>query len=187
VCPVHWSDAVQRLRVAWYRRLWTCADVEGAPILRAPAVLSGAGRIHFHGHVTLGWKQSPGFLAGYSYIEARYPESTVTFGEHCQLNNGVTIVSEGSGVSIGKRCLIGPAVHIYDSDFHALDASVRDTEPPRREPVDVADDVFIGSNAIILKGVKIGAGSVVGAGAVVAADVPPGAVVAGNPARLVRR
>jgi maltose O-acetyltransferase len=184
---MHWSDAVRRLRIAWYRRLWTCAEVQGAPILQAPALLAGAGRIHFEAEVTLGWKHGPGFLAGYSYLEARERGSLVTFGERCQLNNGVTIVSERSGISIGQRCLIGPGVHIYDSDFHALDADLRATALPLGAPVKIADDAFIGSNAIILKGVTIGAGSVVGAGAVVVADVPAGAIVAGNPARVVQR
>jgi acetyltransferase-like isoleucine patch superfamily enzyme len=153
----------------------------------APALLAGPGRISFQGEVILGWEQGPGFLAGYSYVEARQPESKVSFGESTHLNNGVTIVSEGPGISIGRRCVIGPGVHIYDSDFHALEASRRQTDPPRRAPVQVADDVFIGSNAILLKGVTVEAGSVIGAGAVVAADVPRNAIVAGNPARVIVR
>ncbi len=173
------------MRIAWYRRLWTCAEVAGTPRLHAPALLAGAGSIQFQDEVILGWEQGPGFFAGYSYIEARNPESAVSFGAHSHLNNGVTIVSEGPGISIGRRCLIGPGVHIYDSDFHAIDAGVRTTESPRREPVTIADDVFIGSLAVILKGTSIGAGSVVGAGAVVAGDVPAGAIIAGNPARVV--
>ncbi len=183
---MHWSEAVQRMRIAWYRRQWTCARVTGTPNLQAPALLAGQGTIHFEDEVILGWPLGPGFLAGYSYIEARHPESTVTFGARSHFNNGVTIVSEGPGIAIGSRCVIGPAVHVYDSDFHALDPAARATEAPRREAVHIADDVFLGSNAIILKGVTIGAGSVVGAGAVVAADVPAGAVVAGNPARVVQ-
>ena len=53
-------------------------------------------------------------------------------------------------------------------------------------PVTIEDDVFIGMNALVLKGVTIGAGSVVAAGCVVARDVPPRSVVVGNPARVVR-
>ena len=134
---MHWSEAVRRLRIAWYRRLWTCAEVQGSPCLHAPAVLAGAGSIHFQSEVILGWKQSPGFLAGYSYIEARHPGSAVTFGERSHLNNGVTIINEGSGISIGRRCLIGPGVHIYDSDFHALEAGLRATALPRRASVEI--------------------------------------------------
>ena len=52
-------------------------------------------------------------------------------------------------------------------------------------PVFIEDDVFIGARAMVLKGVRIGKGAVVGAGAVVTKDVPPNAIVAGNPARVV--
>jgi acetyltransferase-like isoleucine patch superfamily enzyme len=58
--------------------------------------------------------------------------------------------------------------------------------PPRQAEVTIGDEVFIGSGAMILKGVNVGAGGVVGAGAVVSVDVPDGAVVAGNPAQVVR-
>jgi acetyltransferase-like isoleucine patch superfamily enzyme len=50
----------------------------------------------------------------------------------------------------------------------------------------IGNDVWIGANAVILKGVTIGDGAVVGAGAVVTSDVPPGAVVAGNPAKVIK-
>ena len=50
----------------------------------------------------------------------------------------------------------------------------------------VGDDVWIGAGAIVVSGVTVGSGSVIGAGAVVTRDVPPGVVVAGNPARVLR-
>lgn len=178
-------EALQRLRLAWYRRQWTCAEVHGAPTLVSPAILAGAGRILFDGRVTLGWELSPGFLNGYTYIEARYQGSSVAIGAGTHINNGATIVSEGPGITLGRRCLVGLGVHIYDSDFHPLKADARDSEPPRRAAVEIADDVFIGTNAMILKGTKLGEGSVVGAGAIVAGDVAAGTIVAGNPARVV--
>jgi len=176
---------IQRLRIRWFKRQWTCQRIEGAPQLRIPVVLAGQGSISFGTDVVLGWEQSAGYLSGYTYIEARNPDSRVAFGELCHLNNGVMVVSEGPGISIGRRCLIGPGVHVYDSDFHPLAAADRRDMPGETARVEIGDDVFIGTNALILKGVRVGAGSVVGAGAVVVADVPPGAVVAGNPARVI--
>jgi len=179
------GDLIQRLRIAWFRRRWTCERITGEPELRAPAVLAGRGSIGFGQGVIFGWEQSAGYLSGYTYVEARNPESSVEFGDQTHLNNGVMVVSEGPGVAIGRRCLIGPGVHVYDSDFHPLTAADRRDAAPRMARVELGDDVFVGTNALILKGVTVGAGSVVGAGAVVVADVPAGAVVGGNPARVV--
>jgi acetyltransferase-like isoleucine patch superfamily enzyme len=179
-------ELAQRLRIFWYRRQWTCADVVGAPRLVVPTVIAGAGRVRFAPEVTIGWRHSPDFLSGYTYIEARHPNSTVELGERTHLNNGTVLISDGPGILIGQRCLIGPGVHMYDSDFHALDPDKRHTHEPLRALVVIEDDVFIGSSAIILKGVRVGAGSVVGAGAVVTSDVLPGQTVVGNPARAVR-
>jgi len=75
-----------------------------------------------------------------------------------------------------------------DTDFHPLDAALRRLEPSRgaTRPVVIEDDVFIGVNCLILKGVTIRRGSVIGAGSVVTGSVPPHVVAAGNPARVVR-
>ena len=59
-------------------------------------------------------------------------------------------------------------------------------EPPSAKPVVLEDDVLIGANAVVVEGVRIGKGAVVGAGSIVLNDVPAGAVVAGNPARIIK-
>ena len=102
-------------------------------------------------------------------------------------------------IVIGCRVFVAGNVTITDSDFHPIspDMRMRDAlaisplgDLSRRPnfgaaPVDIGDDVWVGCNAVILKGVRIGAGSVVLPGAVVARDVPCGVRVAGNPARIV--
>ncbi|MCS7070899.1 MAG: hypothetical protein NZM00_05290 [Anaerolinea sp.] len=77
---------------------------------------------------------------------------------------------------------------ITDTDFHPLTADARRIDPTqgRTAPVIVEDEVFIGMQAIILKGVRLGRGCVIGAGSVVTQDVPPGMIAAGNPARVIR-
>lgn len=83
---------------------------------------------------------------------------------------------------VGARAMVGANCHIGAG---AVLAGV--LEPPSATPVVIEDDVLIGANAVILEGIRVGEGSVVAAGAVVTEDVPPHAVVAGQPARVIKR
>jgi acetyltransferase-like isoleucine patch superfamily enzyme len=79
---------------------------------------------------------------------------------------------------------------VYDTDFHPLNSAARrahDTTKISSAPVRICEDVWIGADATVLKGVTVGARSIVAAGAVVTRDVPPDTVVAGIPARAVKR
>ena len=117
------------------------------------------------------------------------------------LLNGALIMAEEK-IEIGSHCLISWNIGIADSDFHPLEPAQRlidaqalapyfKDRPPRPKlktaPVKIADNVWIGMNAVILKGVTIGENSVVAAGSVVTKSVPPNTVVAGNPAVIVRQ
>jgi acetyltransferase-like isoleucine patch superfamily enzyme len=95
-------------------------------------------------------------------------------------------ITAAQRVAIGNRVLIGSGVLITDNDGHPIHPDGRryGTEYASA-PIEIGDDVFIGARAIILKGVHVGQGAIVGAGAVVTKDVPPYAIVAGNPARVV--
>lgn len=93
----------------------------------------------------------------------------------------------GGGIVIGKDCLLGPGVTII-SETHNFESPAVPimTQGETPMPVEVGDDCWIGANASVLGGVTIGTGAIIGAGAVVTKDVPPGAIVAGVPAKLVR-
>lgn len=82
---------------------------------------------------------------------------------------------------LGARATVGKNAHIGAG---AVLAGV--LEPPSATPVIIEDDVLIGANAVVLEGVRIGKGSVVAAGSVVTKDVPPGVVVAGSPAKIIK-
>ena len=92
-------------------------------------------------------------------------------------------------ISIGEGVSVGANSTIIDTDFHPLTPGERRLDPQkgRTAPIRIEADVFIGMNCVILKGVTVGRGSVVGAGAVVVQDVPPATIVAGNPAKVIRR
>jgi maltose O-acetyltransferase len=118
-------------------------------------------------------------------LQAREPESVITIGAGTSFSNNVQVIAE-KGVSIGRRCLIGDGVLIFDSDFHHLSAEGRHHLPAAVAAVVIEDNVFIGSRTIILKGVTIGKDSVIGAGSVVVRSIPPGVIAAGNPAKVIR-
>lgn len=105
-----------------------------------------------------------------------------------ELNATGIVVCCSERVTIGARARIGANTTIIDTDFHPLEAAERLQDPRAGQtaPVRIGNDVFIGMWSMILKGVTIGDGALIGAGSVVSRDVPPGARVAGNPARIVR-
>lgn len=120
-------------------------------------------------------------------FSTRSPQATIKLGDHCGLT-GVVIVAERE-VLIGDHVLIGANTVITDTDFHPLSPESRRSNINAGEsaPIHIENDVFIGTQAIILKGVTIGTGAVIGARSVVTKDVAPRSIVAGNPAREVGR
>ncbi len=135
--------------------------------------------------------------AGCSFAVAE--NGTCTIGDFTLLNGALIMAEEK--IDIGSHCLISWNVGIADSDFHPLEPAQRlidaqalapffKDRPARPKlktvPVRIADNVWIGMNAVILKGVSIGENSVVAAGSVVTKNIPPNTVVAGNPAVVVR-
>lgn len=108
-------------------------------------------------------------------------------GEHSGFSG--TSIYCSKRIIIGKYCNFGGNVFIWDTDFHPLDYKLRrkGIDGTKMLPIIIGDDVFVGANSTILKGVTIGSRSVIAAGSVVVKDVPPDEVWGGNPARYSRR
>jgi maltose O-acetyltransferase len=108
----------------------------------------------------------------------------IHIGDHVFLNVLCTIL-DCNEVRIGHHVMIGPGVQIYTA-AHSLQAEARIQGWEVAQPIVIEDNVWLGGSAILLPGVRIGRNAVVGAGAVVSRSVPANAVVAGNPARVIR-
>lgn len=125
------------------------------------------------------------------------PDGRVTIGDYCYFTNAVLLCE--LELVIGNYVLIGWNTTITDTDFHPIAPAERVADAiacsplgkgrPRplvaRKAVIIEDDVWIGPNAAIMKGVRLGAGAIIEPGSVVTRDVPAGARVMGNPAQVV--
>jgi len=130
----------------------------------------------------------------------------VHFGERCILDRGIIVevygqlevgpgtifghhctIAARSLVRIGRDCLIAELVSIrdHDHDFTRLEVPIRDQGALVADVV-IGSNVWLGSKVTVLKGVSIGNNAIVGAGAVVSKDIPPNAIAAGVPARVLR-
>ena len=130
-------------------------------------------------------------------IDFDSPRGEVVIGDRCYL--GASHLVCHTGIRIGDDVIMSWGVTVVDHDSHSLNWAERNLDVAdwmrgvKRwdsvtvRPVCIGDKAWIGFGASILKGVSVGEGAVVGANAVVTRDVPPYTVVAGNPARVVRR
>ena len=124
----------------------------------------------------------------------------IEIGECSYIGDGSKIWS-AENIKIGDRVLISYNVNIHDSDSHPIDSQERHIHflqitgsgHPKQDinikasSIIIEDDVWIGFNATILKGVTIGKGAIIGACSVVTKDVPSATIVAGNPANFIRK
>lgn len=121
-------------------------------------------------------------------ILTRIPEASIVIGDHVGIS-GATIYAR-SRIEIGDYTNIGGNVKILDNDFHPIEPDARmadDKDKIGTAPIRIGKNCFIGCNVLILKGSRIGDNCVVGAGAVVSGCFEDNCVIAGNPARVIRK
>ncbi len=119
-------------------------------------------------------------------LSTRRPGAALIIGDDFGMTGGSIVAEER--ITIGNRVTVGANTIIADTDFHPLDALARQHLPldGATAPITIEDDVFIGMQSLILKGVTIGAGSIIGAGSVVTRSIPARVIAAGNPAQVIR-
>tara|TARA_R110000868_G_scaffold168175_1_gene402755 strand:- start:2493 stop:3176 length:684 start_codon:yes stop_codon:yes gene_type:complete len=120
------------------------------------------------------------------------PKTTINIGTESYIAHGVCINIK-SGLTIGKNVMIGHESTIMDYDGHPifysqdeLDAYHGEAYGGKSIPITIEDNVWIGFRTTILKGVKIGTGSIIGANSCVTTDIPPNSIAAGNPAKIIK-
>jgi acetyltransferase-like isoleucine patch superfamily enzyme len=117
--------------------------------------------------------------------------ANIEVGDDVSLGTGAVLLASDSRIIIGNKVMLAPHVTIIGGNHNtsvvgSFMYDVHAKRPEDDQDVVIEDDVWIGSNATILKGVRVGRGSIVAAGAVVLKNVPPYCIVAGVPARVVR-
>jgi acetyltransferase-like isoleucine patch superfamily enzyme len=157
--------------------LWRVGKKGRGAIASGPLICRGRGKIFLGERVQIRSR----FTRAVE-ISPEFPESVVVVGDDVLINQGVTIGAR-QRVEIGNRVLIADDCKIYDTDFH----EVEEGKGTKVAPVRIEDGAWLGANVIVLKGVTIGHDAVVGAGSVVTENVPPRVLVAGNPAKIVRK
>lgn len=170
--------------------------LKGVPVI----IKKSGARLQIGSRVTIKSSFLSNLVGLYSrtIIVARTPEAELVIGDDTGIS-GATIYARKS-IRIGDRTCIGGNCKILDNDFHPIDAGKRNEllsgkAPETGEradwigtrPVVIGKDCFLGCNSIILKGTVLGDGCVVGAGAVVSGTFEKNCVIAGNPARVIKR
>ena len=174
-------------RILKYMLLSNSKKIIGKAIYNQPAQLSGNGIIMFGENVNIGINISPYFYNGCCYIDARNKESVIEMGDDIWINNNCIIISEGAGIKIGNKTLLGLNVEIIDSDFHDLNPLKRFGGKINMAKIVIEENVFIGNNVKILKGVTIGENSIIANGSVVTKSISKNTIVGGNPAKEIRK
>lgn len=166
----------------------TRVSVPGARVVRRPFYIRGKRHIAFGRGLTVGVG-----LRFDAFATRADAGILIRIGEEVEMNDYVHIAAIRS-VRIGDNTLIASRVFISDhnhGDFQSASARSGAEVPPAirplaAKPVNIGCKVWIGEGVLVLPGVTVGDGAVIGGGAVVTRDVPAGAVVVGNPARVVR-
>lgn len=175
------------IKQAKFQAMFSGGSFTYSSILRfdSPVRCDGLGIVTLEPSVQIGYIKAPKIGSGEVLLQARIPSSKITIGDGTTISNNVSIIA-CSEIKIGKKCQIGDLVVIYDCDFHEINPKSRNDTIGEVIPVQIGNNVWIGSRVMILKGVTIGNNSVIAAGSIVTKSIPNNSLAAGCPAKVIR-
>lgn len=185
----------------WFKIVMKATKVEYGKNLLLKGMLlifnEGGAKLKIGDNVTIKSSFLSNLVGLYSrtIIVTRAPGAEIIIGNNVGIS-GATIYAR-KGISIGDNTCIGGNCKILDNDFHPINTEDRlklladihggDSDLVPSKEITIGKNCFIGCNSIILKGTVLGDGCVVGAGAVVSGKFEDNCMIAGNPARVIRR
>lgn len=175
------------LRVKKYRLLSDCKRVSAKSKIKLyhPLLINGKGEVKIGHNLQNGVLNSPNYYSHYSYLEVRNEDSEIIIGNDVAINNGFSAVAY-SKIIIDDNVIIGVNCSVMDSDGHFLKSDMRNTLNPPSMQVHIKQNVFLGDNVTVLKGVTIGENSVIGNGSIVTKDIPENTIAGGIPAKVIK-
>ena len=111
--------------------------------------------------------------------------ATIKIGDNTGMNGSV--IASSNRIVIGKDVLIGYNCYISDTDNHPIDPIERHTGKAETAPIEIGDNVWLGANVVVLKGISIGANTVIGANSLVLSNIPSNVIAIGNPCRVIKK
>lgn len=168
-----------------------------ASILKAPGLYLGPGcRVLGGRHISFGknvYAERNLWLEAVTSYQSQRFNPRITIGDHVCFSDGVHI-SSIANITIGDHCLFGSKIYVSDHNhgIYRGERQSRPDEPPAHRrlggggPVVIAENVWIGDNAVIVGPATIGCGSIIGANSVVRGVIPSNTIAAGAPAKLIK-
>lgn len=117
-------------------------------------------------------------------ISTHTKAARIEIGQRCGFSG--TVIGAAQQVRVGNDVLCGANTLITDFDWHAIDPAMRRAGTPNSNPVIIENNVWLGANVMVMKGVTIGKNSVIGAGSIVTADIPANVIAAGIPCKVLK-
>jgi|ERR1700733_13398104 len=180
-----WIDMFYNFLVLRHRKV----SYGSFPIIKGRIQLQGEGHFIFGKGLKFNCSSRSNFVGLYKTCTiAVLKDAALEIGDNSGFS-GISIYCS-KNIRIGKYVNCGGNVSIWDTDFHPLDFTERRIHNVNKigsSPITIGDDVFIGANSIILKGVLVGDRAVIGAGSVVTKSIPSDEIWAGNPAKFIRK